>query len=230
MSSAHDTPAPEFQEQLRTALDAIDRATQELAVSAEIPHRIAELVDTFDVLLAADRPTVGYAGIDPYLVEGLLGGALVSVKALRNEDAREGRRRLRLGLEQVRQALRDICDEYPAAEDRPAKDVVRWMLDATEVPQSEMAALLGTTPRTLQRWASDSETTAPAGDDAARVRIVARIINHLRHSFTGPGVVRWFERPHPMLSDRRPIELLDDTANFPQLMRVASRARSMVAT
>ena len=31
--------------------------------------------------------------------------------------------------------------------------------------------------------------------DERRLRIVARIVNQLRHSLTGPGVVDWFGHP-----------------------------------
>jgi hypothetical protein len=54
-----------------------------------------------------------------------------------------------------------------------------------------LAELLGVSVRQLRRWlaAGGSE---PAADDAARIRAVGNVVNQLRHSFTGPGVVAWF--------------------------------------
>jgi hypothetical protein len=48
--------------------------------------------------------------------------------------------------------------------------------------------------------------------------------------FTAPGVVRWFERPHPQLSNHSPSELLDDPLQLPRLMRLASMSRSTLGS
>jgi hypothetical protein len=229
MSQGPDAEATQLQAALRGLLDEADLASRELAVSDVIPEHVSQFVDSFDELLWVERP--GHdAGVDPYLVEALLGGALVAVKALRNENPSEARDRLRLGLERVRQSLRDMLDEQPSSEDRPTKEIARWLVETVNAPQAELAAVLGTTPRTLQRWASLAETAAPTGDDEARLRIVAKLVNQLRHSFTAVGVIRWFERRHPLLGDRRPLDLLSDPVEYPTLKHLASRARSMVAT
>jgi hypothetical protein len=54
------------------------------------------------------------------------------------------------------------------------------------------------------------------------------VVNQLRHAFTGPGVVAWFTRKHPVLG-RRPIELLNDPLRYPQLLGAATAARAMTA-
>jgi hypothetical protein len=81
--------------------------------------------------------------------------------------------------------------------------------------------------RQLQRWLAD-EGADPAGNDAARIRIVGQLVNQLRHAFTGPGVVAWFTRPHPVLG-MPPIELLDDPLAYPQVIRAATAARAQMA-
>ena len=68
----------------------------------------------------------------------------------------------------------------------------------------------------------------PAGDDAARIRAVGNVVNQLRHSFTGPGVMAWFDRQHPVLRSR-PIELLDDPLNYPELLGAATASRATTA-
>ena len=99
-----------------------------------------------------------------------------------------------------------IADREPIGEDRPAHEVALW-LDATlaSVSQPRKAELLHVSPRTYQRWISDQEAVRPSGEDERRLRIVARIVNQLRHSLTGPGVVDWFEHPRADLGGATPV-------------------------
>lgn len=209
-----------------------DTATERrvMATASDVRESVEALVDQFDVLLYADSPERGLAGLDPYLGETLLAGAVVCLKGLRDDDVDQRRKRVRLGLERIRQALRDIVDEAPATEVRSSKEVAQWLADTMSLPQTRLAELLGVSPRTLQRWLSDTGTAHPEGDDEARLRAVAHVVIHLRHVFTGAGVVRWFERPHPSLDDRPPASLLDDPLAYPTLNRLAARARSTIAT
>lgn len=222
--------SPTFESAASTLLEQLDAATHSLALHEHVPDEVAMLVDQFDSVLYARNPELGFASVDPYLAEGLLGGAIVCLKALRNEDPELARRELRLGLEQVRQAVRDMLDEHPVRADRDPKELVRWLADTTSVSQQELAEVLQVAPRTLQRWLSSSDKAAPSGDDEMRISVVARIVNHLRHSFTGPGTVRWLQRPHPRLEGEAPVTLLVDESRFPELVHLAARARSMVAS
>lgn len=224
------TSPPDYESDIRALLEEVSRAGQAMTTARDVPESVERLVDQLDVLLYADAPERGLAGIDPYLGESLLGGAVVCLKGLRDDNADERRKRVRLGLERIRQALRDIVDEAPASEVRSSKEVAKWLAHSISVPQTQLADLLQVSPRTLQRWLSDTDTAHPEGDDEARVRAIAHIASHLRHVFTGPGVVRWFERPHPSLDDRPPLTLLDDPLRFPHLNQLAARARSTVAT
>ena len=70
--------------------------------------------------------------------------------------------------------------------------------------------------------------TEPAGDDSGRIRAVGRIVNQLRHTFTGPGVLAWFHRQHPLLG-QPPVDLLDDPLRYPEVFRAAAAARAMTA-
>ena len=54
---------------------------------------------------------------------------------------------------------------------------------------------------------------------------MGNVVNQLRHSFTGPGVVAWFDRNHPVLKTR-PIELLDDPLCYPELLDAATAVRA----
>jgi hypothetical protein len=76
---------------------------------------------------------------------------------------------------------------------------------------------------------SERERAAPTGDDDRRLRVVARLVNQLRHSLTGPGVVDWFEHPRSDLGGARPVDLLDDPDRLEALLAAAAASRGNVA-
>jgi|GEM_PF-4966076 len=53
-----------------------------------------------------------------------------------------------------------------------------WLDKNTGVSQRRLADLLGVGKRTLQRWVAG--TSSPSEDYERRLRIVARLVNHLR--------------------------------------------------
>ena len=148
-------------------------------------------------------------------------------KALRHDNDKEQRREVRIALEQFRHALRDITAHQPYNDDAPVREVLARTAEILAAPQQTLADLLGVSVRQLQRWLAE-DGSEPAADDAARVRAVGQVVNQLRHAFTGPGVVAWFYRDHPVLG-RRPIEFLDDPLCYPQLLGAATAARAMTA-
>lgn len=196
----------------------------------DVPPSVSELIDQIADRFGSQAPETALSGVDPYLGQALLAAILYSEKCLRHDRDDWRRRTVRVGLERMRQALRDILDEAPSTEEQPAKAVARWLAQNVSVPQAQLADLLDVSPRTWQRWVSETEPTEPEGDDEARVRAVARIVAHLRYAFTAPGVIRWFERPHPMLQDKPPKSLLYDPTELPVLTRLAAQTRSMVAS
>jgi uncharacterized protein (DUF2384 family) len=215
------TTAPD----LRGLLGRVNEATKLLQRSKTVPDEIARLIDSFESTLGAATPLCLQA--DPYLMTTLWAAAFRAEKALRHDDAAQQRRDVRVALEQFRHALRDITEDQPYADDVPARDVLARMAEVLTTPQKTLAELLGVSVRQLQRWLAQ-DGPEPAADDAARIRVVGQVVNQLRHSFTGPGVVAWFYREHPVLG-RRPIELLDDPLCYPQLLGAATAARAMTA-
>lgn len=207
----------------------VDRAARGLVGRREVSQEVHDLIDRIADQFAG-HPETQLAGVDPYLGQAFLSALLACEKGVRAAHEDERRRRVRIGFERVRQALRDIADEAPSAEARTTKEVVRWLEDTVNVPQAELAGLHGVSSRTWQRWTSPTSPTEPEGDDEARVRAVARVVAHLRHVFTAPGVIRWFERPHPELGGRRPADLLADPLEIPRLTRLAAGVRSTVAS
>jgi hypothetical protein len=116
------------------------------------------------------------------------------------------------------------------SEDRPIGDVVRWLDDKLgAVAQPRKAELLDVAGRTYQRWLSEHESATPSGDDEWRVRLVARIVNQLRHSLSGPGVVEWFAHARDELDGQSPKDLLSSPDRAEDLLNVALASRASVA-
>jgi hypothetical protein len=201
-------------------------ANRRLAREAATPPFVVGLVESItDAIAVGDEHEL--ALVNPWVWIRVQGAALRAQAALRDEDP-ERRRQLRLALEQMRFLFARIAEREPIGEDRPANEVARWLEGVLpSVAQPRKARLLGVSPRTYQRWISDQ--SLPAGGDERRLRVLSRIVNQLRHSLTGPGVVDWFEHPRADLGDARPVEVLDDPDRLEPLLAAAAASRGNVA-
>jgi len=211
--------------ELDALLDRVNKATKLLQRSTAVPPQIAKLIDSFESALGAATPLDLEA--DPHLTATLWAAAFRAEKALRHDSADDRRRDVRVALEQFRHALRDIVEAQPYDDGAPVRDVLARTAGTLATSQKTLAELLGVSVRQLQRWLAD-DGSEPGADDAARIRAVGKVVGQLRHSFTGPGVLAWFDREHPVLK-RRPIELLDDPLSYPQVLSAATAARAMTA-
>lgn len=232
MTVDHDTTTPavsRFWASATTMLEQLDTATSVLSTSSSTDRDVLGAIERLTEMISERTPEV-FRESDPYLAEAFLAGAVGCAKALWVGDEQKQRRELRLPLERTRQALRDLIAERYVAQDRPPKDVARWVVDVSGVSQQDIAALIRVAPRTLQRWISTSEAAAPSGEEEIRMRTLARIIDQLRWSMTPVGVVRWLKRPHPDLKGRPPAELLDKPGAYAELPRLAAATRAMVAS
>jgi len=207
----------------------LGRANSLLAEEATVPQSVVDLIESLGDG-AYRMSSVDVAHVDPYLVVAFQRGLIGALRALELPDESQKRRQLRVSIERMRQAFRDAGEAAPIAEDQSAKEIARWLVEVLDVPVARVAELLSVSPRTYQRWLSMSDRTEPHGDEAMKVRVTARIANHLRHAYTGPGVLRWFERPHPELKGRAPNELLARAERLSQLVSLAAAARSSSAT
>ncbi|MGV9796496.1 hypothetical protein ACWDTP_00395 [Mycobacterium sp. NPDC003449] len=210
---------------IEALLARVNEATALLQRSASVPDEVATLIDNFGETLGAATPL--RLAADPYLTTMLWAAAFRAEKALRHDNDERRRRDVRVALEQFRHALRDIVERRPFDDGASVRDVLARTADAVDVPQKELADLLGVSVRKLQRWLSP-DGPEPSGRDAARIRTVGNIVSQLRHAFTGPGVMAWFTRPHPVLRTR-PVELLDDPLGYPELVGAAAAARATTA-
>jgi uncharacterized protein (DUF2384 family) len=211
--------------ELRDLLEEVNGATRLLQRSKTVPDEVIGLVDRFESALGAAAPS--RLDANPYLMSMMWAAAFRAEKALRHDSAADQRRDVRVALEQFRHALRDIVENKPYDDGAPIRDVLSRTADTIAAPQKSIAELLGVSVRQLQRWLAD-DAVEPAADDAARIRMVGQVVNQLRHTFTGPGVIAWFYRRHPALGER-PVDLLDDPLRYPEVLSVATAARAMTA-
>jgi uncharacterized protein (DUF2384 family) len=61
--------------------------------------------------------------------------------------------------------------------------------------QPDLGRLMGVSTQTLGRW---QHGASPRPDREQRMRRLARVVDELKHSFTGPaGITAWLEAPTP---------------------------------
>lgn len=221
MAIMHPAPPREFWDRVPELLDLtrsigedLERATSVAAVSSTL-HQLA------DALPETPGPL---ADVDPYLSNALLTAAVHALTAADADELDE----LRLAVERLRQALRDVGDERPVWRAGP-KQAAIWLREQG-IGVADLSRLLSVAEGTVRRWTSPDDSQAPSGENAERLVILAKIINHLRHAMTSRGAVQWLLRPHPSLDDRRPVDELKDRTSYQRLVHLASGARSIVAT
>jgi hypothetical protein len=206
----------------------LGEANRRLAREADTPASVIGLVeDVADAISEDDEHDL--AVVNPWLWIRVQGAALRAQSCLREDDPQR-RRQLRLALEQMRFLFARIAEREPIGEDQSANEVARW-LETTlrSVSQQQKADLLRVGVRTYQRWISDREVTTPTGEDERRLRVVARIVNQLRHSLTGPGVIEWFDHPRADLDGSSPADVLGDPDRLEPLLAAAAASRGHVA-
>lgn len=189
-------------------------------IPADVAAEVAELTD------AVDRQRGGWPSVDPHYVEILLRATLSAQLALMEPNQPESRDRLAMALDGLASVFSSIAEREPVSDERTGKELVAWLTERTEVPQAELARLLGVSLRQFQRWHSPTEKAGPEGDDLRRVRAVARIVNQLRFSLTPAGVMMWLTSQRWELGGERPIDLLDAADRLPAVLAAAEELRS----
>ncbi|MGK2936609.1 MAG: hypothetical protein ACSLFR_02215, partial [Solirubrobacteraceae bacterium] len=97
--------------------------------------------------------------------------------------------------------------------------------------QAEKGARVGVSERTWQRWNSEHEQAEPTREAAIKLRLLARVVNELRHVMTATGAVRWAASPLPELGGATPLEVFgsDDLQAVGKVFAVIAAARSGAA-
>jgi DNA-binding transcriptional regulator YiaG len=210
------------------AATEIQRLNDRLAGEATIPREIVDAVR--DIAAAVDQTNLDrWYTVDPQHAVIFLRSAVTAQRAVEEPDSSRARDQLRIALESIRQSLAAIAERAPVSDDRSPKQIVQWLAQRTEVSQSRLAELLGISPRQLQRWLSSSEQSQPDGEDARKVRAVARMVNQLRFVLTPAGAIEWFDWPREDLDGGTPAQLLPDPQREPELTRLAGSMRSTYA-
>lgn len=207
--------APDLRHRVQAIGTALRTADADLTIAAPV---IAQLSDLLDGLGPSDE-----AAINPLLLANLHAGTRRAATAGFAAD----RTSLRMGLEAIRVALRDIADDAPITPTRDLADVTRWIDDVlTDIPDSDIADLLGVSARTWSRWLAGTD---PDPANAAVLRTLAATLSQLRASYTARGCLAWFDRPHPNLDGQPPRALLNSDQPTKLLMTAAGE-RASIAT
>lgn len=223
LSLAVDKASTDLAGAAEELLPLVNDLSQRMALSSGIPLDVGTVLGQLAARLPEPTSVWAVPAVDPYLVDSLTYGMMLCYRALTLPRA-ERRIELRIGLEHCRQALAYILEEAPVAEDRPAGEIARWLIEALESGHADIAEVLGVSARTLQRWSAGTST--PAGPEVARLRLVARLVNNLRHAMTSTGALLWLREPHVDLDGRAPAALLDEPGAYLMLLQLAARTRS----
>jgi hypothetical protein len=203
------------------AAAAVDALNDTLAAEARVPAAVGAAVGALAAAVRA-TPLERWTAADPYLAL-LVHRAVLDAQAAVEEESRDA---LRIALERLSHALAALGEAEEVGDARSPKELARWLARTVEVPQRDLADLLGVDLRRFQRWISARERTRPEGEEARRLRALARLVGQLRHSFTAAGVVAWFDWPRADLGGATPRELLTDPVRLPDLMLAAGSTRS----
>jgi hypothetical protein len=203
------------------AASVVDSLNDRLAAESYVPAEIGAEVAALAAAVRA-TPLDRWTAADPYLAL-LVHRAVLDARAAVEE---EGRDALRIALERLSHALAALGEAEEVGDTRTPKELAQWLVAAVEVPQRDLAALLGVDLRRFQRWISPRERTQPDGEEARRLRAVARLAAQLRHAFTPAGVLAWFDWPRPELGGATPRALLADPLRLPELLLAAGSVRS----
>ena len=118
-------------------------------------------------------PLERWTAADPYL-------ALLVHRAVLDARAAADDERARRAADRARAARATRSRRSAEAEEvgdaRTPKELARWLAGALEVPQRDLAALLGVDLRRFQRWISARERTQPEGEEARRAARLARLV------------------------------------------------------
>lgn len=213
--------AEDFWSNATSLFELADSIGEQLEISAMDEDLRSRLHRLADALPHTPEPLTE---MDPYLRSAMLTAVIHALVAESNDNRSE----VRLAVERLRQALRDVVDEHPVWRAGP-RHAAMWLREQG-LTVHQLAEVLAVSEATVRRWTSSDEDVEPSGENADRLVVIAKIVNHLRHAMTPRGTVQWLLRPHPGLEDRRPVDELKDPDSYRRVVHLASGSRSFVAT
>jgi predicted Rdx family selenoprotein len=212
-----------FEELLASFGDAVGEVAGRPDLDGSIERRLADVADRLRNL----KPELENLDFDVEQTAALF-SAIVdvdrAVHAEREEDFDRFEQML-LGIERVRQVIRDSIDESVGGGEADRRRHVEAIDKALPgIKQNQLAALLGVDARTVRRWGSEP------GRPEQRLVLVTRLVSILSHAWTPAGVIAWFDRARRDLDGRAPGDLLDDPANERTLIAAARSSRNQYAS
>jgi hypothetical protein len=127
-----------------------------------------------------------------------------------------------LGLEVIRHVVRDALDQQTPGEGEARLLVAELESSLPRVGRRELAHLLGTSERSIQRILASATPVEPS----RRLVLVGRLVALLRRGWTPEGIVAWFQRPRPELDERSVLDTIDDAALEQDILGLARHGRA----
>lgn len=204
-----------WQERVSRALDEVPVADGDFYGRwAETVRQLSEAIDH------AVPPS-----LDPEAVAEIRGDLLAITQSVLAHDPQrplDSYEQALLRLEAIRHVIRDALDQHLPGE-HDARALIEGLDRALpRIGRRELARLLGTSERSLQRILASGRAIRPS----RRLLLIARLVELLRRGWTPEGVLAWLERPRPALDGASPLAALDDPTREQDVLSLARAGRA----
>lgn len=219
---AERTELEQFNEVVDSWQERVSRALAEVPVAdRDVWDRWAQTVGQLSEAIDHAVPP----GLAPEDVAEIRGDLLAITQSVLAHDPKrplDSYEQALLRLEAIRHVIRDALDQHLPGE-HDARALIAGLEEALpRVGRRELARLLGTSERSLQRVLASRAPVEPA----RRLLLVARLVELLRRGWTPEGVVAWLERPRPALDGASALDAIDDPAREQDLLALARAGRA----
>ncbi len=219
---AERTELEQFNEVVDLWRARVSRALDEVPVAdGDFYERLAATVRQLSEAIDHAVPP----SLDPEAVAEIRGDLLAIAQSVLAHDPRrplDSYEQALLRLEAIRHVIRDALDQHVLGEHDAAVLIEGLEQALPRVRRRELARLLGTSDRTLQRMLAAGRPIDPS----RRMLLVARLVELLRRGWTPEGVVAWLERPRPGLQGASVLDVLDDPTREHEVLSLAHAGRA----
>jgi hypothetical protein len=219
---AERTELEQFNEVVDLWQERVSRALAEVPVAdGDVFERWAETVRQLSEAIDHAVPPSLHAEE----VAEIRGDLLAIVQSVLAHDPRrplDSYEQALLHLEAIRHVIRDALDQHVPGE-TDARALIAGLEHALpRVGRRELAHLLGTSDRSLQRILASRTAVEPT----RRLLLVARLVELLRRGWTPEGVVAWLGRPRPALDGASVLDAIDDPMREQDVLALVRGARA----
>lgn len=221
-ATAERTELEQFNEVVDLWRERVSRALEQVPVAdGDVWDRWAQTVGQLAEAIDHAVPP----SLDPADVAEIRGDLLAITQSVLAHDAKrplDSYEQALLRLEAIRHVIRDALDQHLPGEHDARALIAGLEAALPRVGRRELARLLGTSERSLQRILASGAPVEPA----RRLLLVARLVELLRRGWTPEGVVAWLERPRPALDGSSVLAAIDDPAREQDVLSLARAGRS----